>query len=127
MKRNHNNPKFILNQAIAAVRDDQPDTQAVETATANAWQRISQEIGIEATVAPLNRIEGCADVQRLLPDFEAHRLSAARSMLVADHLRECAACRVLAKTHKSGGGVLPWRGGSLMWARAWGFCEDAPA
>ncbi|HJW99536.1 MAG TPA: FecR domain-containing protein, partial [Terriglobales bacterium] len=127
MKRNHNNPKFILNQAIAAVRDDQPDTQAVEAATANAWQRISQEIGIEATVAPLNRIEGCADVQRLLPDFEAHRLSAARSMLVADHLRECAACRVLAKTHKSGGSVLPWRRDSVMRPRHWSFGQYALA
>src|SRR3954468_2800567 len=127
MKRNHNNPKFILNQAIAAVRDDQPDTQAVEAGAAHAGRRNSQEIGIEATVAPLNRIEGCADVQRLLPDFEAHRLSAARSMLVADHLRECAACRVLAKTHKSGGSVLPWRRDSVMRPRHWSFGQYALA
>ena len=100
MKGNHNNPDFILDKAIAAVRDDEPDTQTVNTATANAWQRISQAVGIEATVAPLNRIEGCADIQSLLADFEAHRLSPARAMLVADHLRECATCRVHAKTIK---------------------------
>ena len=114
MKGNHNNPNFILNKAIAALRNDQPDAQAVETATANVWQRISQEVGIEATLAPLNRIEGCTDVQRLLSDFEAHRLSAARAMLVADHLRECAACRVLAKNDKNAGSVLPWRADSVI-------------
>ena len=126
MKGNHNNPDLILNKAIAAVRDDEPDTQTINTATANAWQRISQAVGIEATVAPLNRIEGCADVQLLLTDFEAHRLSSARAMLVADHLRECAACRVHAKTSK-GQSVLPWRANSVMRPRHWSFGQYALA
>ncbi|HWY67607.1 MAG TPA: FecR domain-containing protein [Terriglobales bacterium] len=127
MKGNHNNPDFILERAIAAVRDDQPDTQTINTATANAWQRISQAVGIEATVAPLNRIEGCADVQSLLADFEAHRLSPARAMLVADHLRECATCRVHAKTNKSAESVLPWRANSVMRPRHWSFGQYALA
>jgi hypothetical protein len=126
MKGNHNNPDFILDKAIAAVRDDEPDTQTINTATANAWQRISQAVGIEATVAPLNRIEGCADVQSLLADFEAHRLSPARAMLVADHLRECATCRVHAKTNK-GESVLPWRANSVMRPRHWSFGQYALA
>lgn len=127
MKGNHNNPDFILDRAIAAVRDDQPDTQTIDTATANVWQRISQSVGIEATVAPLNRIEGCSDVQRLLTDFEAHRLAPARAMLVADHLRECAACRVHAKTDKSAESVLPWRANSVMRPRHWSFGQYALA
>src|SRR5207248_10008451 len=117
----------LLNKTIAALRNDQPDAQAVETATANVWQRISQEVGIEATLAPLNRIEGCTDVQGLLSDFEAHRLSAARAMLVADHLRECAVCRVHAKTNKGAESVLPWRANSVMRPRHWSFGQYAVA
>src|SRR5437763_931835 len=124
---NDSKPNFILDKAIAAVRDDQPDAQTIHTATANAWQRISQAVGIEATVAPLNRIEGCADVQTLLADFEAHRLSPARAMLVADHLRECATCRVNAKTNKSAESVLPWRANSVMRPRHWSMGQYALA
>jgi len=127
MKGNHNDPNFILNQAIAAVRDDQPEPQVVQTATANAWQRISQAVGAEATVLPLNRIEGCEDVRRLLPDFEAHRLTPARAMLVADHLRECAACRVHAKLDKASETVLPWRADSILRPRRWSFGQYALA
>jgi len=127
MKGNHNNPDFILDKAIAAVRDDQVDKQTIDAATANAWQRISQLVGIEATVAPLNRIEGCADVQSLLADFEAHRLSPARAMLVADHLRECAVCRVHAKTNRNVESVLPWRANSVMRPRHWSLAQYALA
>ena len=127
MKGNHNDPNFILDQAIAAVRDDQPDPQVVQTATANAWQRISQAVGAEAIVLPLNRIEGCEDVLRLLPDFEAHRLTPARAMLVADHLRECAACRVHAKLDKTSESVLPWRADSVLRPRRWSFGQYALA
>lgn len=127
MKGIHNNSDSILTKAIDAVRLDQADPQAVETATANVWQRITQEIGVEATVAPLNRIEGCADVLRLLGDFEAKRLAPARAMLVADHLRECAACRVHSKLDKSGDSVLPWRAGSVMRPRHWSFGRYALA
>jgi len=52
MKGNHNNPNFILNKAIAALRNDQPDAQAVETATANVWQRISQELALRRPSLP---------------------------------------------------------------------------
>ena len=127
MKGNYKDPNFILEQAIAAVRDDQADLQVVETATANAWQRISQAVGAEATLAPLNRIEGCADVLRLLPDYEAHRLAAARAMLVADHLRECAACRVHANLNKSAESVLPWRAESVLRPQRWSFGQYALA
>jgi hypothetical protein len=127
MKGIHNNPDSILDQAIAAVRADQADAQAEHTAVTNAWQRISQAVGVEATVAPLNRIEGCADVLRLLPDFEAHRLAPARAMLVADHLRECASCRVHAKLDKTGDSILPWRADSVLRPHRWSFGQYALA
>ncbi|HVH86885.1 MAG TPA: FecR domain-containing protein [Terriglobales bacterium] len=127
MKGTHNNPDYILDQAIAAVRDDHANPQAEQMATANAWQRISQAIGVEATLAPLNRIEGCADVLRLLPDFEAHKLVPARAMLVADHLRECATCRVQANTHKSTGSILPWRADSVVRPQRWSLGQYALA
>lgn len=127
MKGTHKNPNFILDQAIAAVRDEQVNAQVIDTATANAWQRISQEIGVEATLAPLNRIEGCADVLRLLPDFQSKRLAPARAMLVADHLRECATCRVHAKAGENDQSVLPWRAESVLRPRHWSFGQYALA
>ena len=127
MKGIHNNPDFILEKAIAAVRDDQAGFEAEQAATANAWQRISQAVGIEATLSPLNRIEGCADILRLLPDFEAHKLSPARAMLVADHLRECATCRVQANVHKNVGSILPWRADSVVRPQNWSFGQYALA
>ncbi|HWC15552.1 MAG TPA: FecR domain-containing protein, partial [Terriglobales bacterium] len=127
MKGIHNNPDFILDKAIAAVRNDQADPLAEQAATANAWQRISQAVGVEATLAPLNRIEGCADVLRLLSDFEAHKLSPARAMLVADHLRECATCRVQANSQKHVGSILPWRADSVVRPRRWSFGQYALA
>lgn len=127
MKGTHNDPNLILDKAIAALRDDQADPQALETATANAWQRISQEVGIEATVAPLNRIEGCADVLRLLPDFQSKRLAPARAMLVADHLRECATCRVHANLGTRDQSVLPWRADSVLRPHRWSFGQYALA
>jgi hypothetical protein len=127
MKGIHNNPNLILDKAIAAVRADQADPQAEQTATANAWQRISQAIGVEATLAPLNRIEGCTDVLSLLPDFEAHKLAPARAMLVADHLRECAACRVHANIDKRADSILPWRLDSVMRPQRWSVGQYALA
>ena len=127
MKGTYKDLNFILDRAIAAVRDDQAQLEAEQAATATAWQRISQAVGVEATVAPLNRIEGCADVLRLLPDFEAHRLAPARAMLVADHLRECAACRVHAKVDKSAESILPWRTDSVVRPLRWSFGQYALA
>jgi hypothetical protein len=127
MKGIHNNPNLILDKAIAAVRADQADPQAEQTATANAWQRISQAIGVEATLAPLNRIEGCTDVLSLLPDFEAHKLAPARAMLVADHLRECAACRVHANIDKRADSILPWRLDAVMRPQRWSVGQYALA
>ena len=126
MNGSHNDPNFILDKAIAAVRDDHVDPQVVDTATANVWQRISQQIGIEAATAPLNRIEGCEDVLRLLPDFNAKKLAPARAMLVADHLRECAACRVHAKAG-SDKSVLPWGANSVLRPHRWSFGQYALA
>jgi len=127
MKGIHNNPDYILEKAIAAVRDDRADAQAEQAATASAWQRISQAVGVEATLAPLNRIEGCRDVLRLLPEFEAHKLSPARAMLVADHLRECATCRVQATTHKNVGSILPWHRDSVVRPQRWSLGQYALA
>src|SRR5438270_3568341 len=123
----HNNPKSILDRAIAALRADQADPQAEQTATANAWQRISQAVGVEGTLAPMNRIEGCADVLSLLPDFKTHKLASARAMLVADHLRECAACRVHANIDKRADSILPWRLDSVMRPQRWSVGQYALA
>lgn len=127
MKRTHTDPELMLQRAIDAVRASGPDAQAVQTAGERVWQRIAQEAGPAAATAPLNRIEGCADVLRLLPDYQARRLAPARALLVQDHLRECAACRVQAEATKASGSILPWRANSVARPRHWAFGQYALA
>jgi hypothetical protein len=125
MKRNHTNPDLMLKQAITAVRDDQPDAAAVQTATENVWQRISHAASTEVQAQSVDRIEGCADVLRLLPDYNAKRLAPARVLLLEDHLRECASCRVHARPDRDAGSVRPWRSGSILQPKHWSFGQYA--
>lgn len=127
MKRIHTDPDLMLQKAVEAVRSSSPDGQAMQAATERVWQRVAQEAGPAAATAPLNRIEGCADVLRLLPDYQAHRLAPARALLVQDHLRECAACRVQAEAKKNSGSLLPWRADSVVRPRHWAFGQYALA
>ncbi len=127
MKRTHIDPELMLQKAVEAIRNSSPDGQAMQAATERVWQRVAQEAGPAAATAPLNRIEGCADVLRLLPDYQAGRLAPARALLVEDHLRECAACRVQAEAKKTSGSLLPWRADSLVRPRHWALGHYALA
>jgi FecR protein/Putative zinc-finger len=82
-----------LDQAIAEVREDQPDTTSLSASAERVWKRIQAGDGGVAAATPLQMIQGCADIRALLPAFYKHELQPARASIVEDHLRECVSCR----------------------------------
>ena len=97
-----------LDDAIAAVRDDMPPAGAADAAAERAWERIAPVQ--RAAASSVEAITGCADVVALLPVLRRGELSAARALLVEDHLRDCVSCRKAflqpARGHLA---LLPWR------------------
>jgi hypothetical protein len=81
-----------LRAAVDAVRDDVPPAEVEAVAS----ERVAAQIEARAADAG-ERIEGCRDVERLLPLYQGGGLTPARAMLVEDHLRECVRCRGLAE------------------------------
>jgi len=95
-----------LDDAITAVRDEEPPAGAAEAAAGRVWDRVAQAANLAA--ASVETIRGCADVQALLGEHRQATLSGPRALLVEDHLKECAACRAAFR----GGprlAILPWR------------------
>ncbi len=74
-----------LEQAVTEIRDETIDDAVVEAAAARVWARLAG--------ASEHHIRGCADFQSLIPEYRAGRLTAARAMLLQDHLHQCVACR----------------------------------
>ncbi|MCU1287083.1 MAG: putative FecR [Acidobacteriales bacterium] len=88
MTNDKNNPK-TLEDAIQAVRRDEAPEAEMRAASDRVWSKLSGQ-------APNNvstKIEGCADIQALLPMLGTPELSVEREMIVEDHLRDCIACR----------------------------------
>lgn len=85
----------ILDKATSGIRSEQLDSNLVDDATERVWARLSVEAAAQtaATVAPADRIAGCADFQSLIPAYLNGKLSEARSLLLADHTHECIPCR----------------------------------
>jgi hypothetical protein len=127
MSRNHNDPNIILDRAVAAMRSHEPAAEHIHAAADRVWQNISAAGTTSVAAGPVMRVEGCADVVRLLPDYRAQRLSEARTMLVTDHLRECASCRMNAADVRSLDAILPWKSETLMLPRRWSFGSYALA
>ncbi len=84
MTDRHQSP---IDDAVAAVRNDVPSDAEVAAATGRVWQRVTDRL---ADAGPLR---GCDDVRALLPAYLAGQLGERREMLIADHTRECVACR----------------------------------
>ena len=85
MKRNHD----ILNEAIEAVRDGEPNSEAIAASAA----RISDRLGIvRPSEAAVEQIRSCEDVRRLMDGYRAGTLSEERSLLVKAHLSDCGPC-----------------------------------
>jgi FecR protein/Putative zinc-finger len=97
-----------LDQAIAALRAEQPETEALAAAGERVWQRMTQEVA-EAGSKEFEScsMQGCADVRDILPQYRAGRLQGARALLVEAHLHECVACRREAETGQRFASVAP--------------------
>ena len=74
-----------LEQAVTEIRDEAIDDAVIEAAAARVWARLAG--------ASEHHIRNCADFQSLIPEYRAGRLTAARAMLLQDHLHRCVTCR----------------------------------
>ncbi len=94
----HDDRKPDLDEAIAAVRADQPSEKDLQDAGGRIWARLqATEVETGSSHEP---IRGCEDVKALLPAYVLGRLAATRALLVRDHLHECVDCRRLAQSGK---------------------------
>ena len=84
----------ILDQITADIRNEKLDEATMSAAADRVWARVSAAAGeTEFQLPSVDRIEGCADFQSLIPAYLAGKLSEARSLLLVDHTHECIPCR----------------------------------
>jgi FecR-like protein len=84
----------ILDKVTAEIRNEKVDPATVSGAADRVWARVSAAVGAtEFQLPTVDRIEGCADFQSLIPAYLAGKLSEARSLLLVDHTHECIPCR----------------------------------
>ncbi|HJU92367.1 MAG TPA: FecR domain-containing protein [Pyrinomonadaceae bacterium] len=89
-----NRDEQILDKVTADIRNEKIDPAAVSAAADRVWARVSAAAGeTEFKLPTVDRIEGCADYQSLIPAYLAGKLSEARSLLLVDHTHECIPCR----------------------------------
>ena len=79
-----------LEQAVKEIRQDEPDEALVEAAAARVWSKLQAQADEPMTA---HAIRNCSDFQALIPEYRAGKLTAARAMLLEDHLHQCVACR----------------------------------
>src|SRR2546423_15698095 len=101
----------ILDKVTDGIRAEQISDDLVSQSANRVWQRVSTEAGApqmsaNSAAAEIDRIEGCADFQSLIPGYLGGKLSEARSLLLVDHTHECIPCRRALKQAR-GGAVLP--------------------
>jgi hypothetical protein len=84
-------PKDALTEALFQAKSQSLSGDEVRAAGDRVWAAMEKE----AVVAPsqVDRIQGCADYQALIPEYVAHQLNPARRTLLEYHLRECVECR----------------------------------
>jgi hypothetical protein len=87
------NSEQILDQAIAEIRAEEIEQDAMEQAAARVWTKVSQEARVLRT---------CADFRALIPAYRAQQLPDAQVWLFEDHVHSCAACRSALETARSG-------------------------
>src|SRR5689334_5139794 len=91
---NSNREDQILDKVTAEIRNEKVDPAAVSAAADRVWARVSAAgSATEFQLPTVDRIEGCADFQSLIPAHLAGKLTEARSLLLVDHTHECIPCR----------------------------------
>ncbi len=88
-----------LDQVIADIRNEEPLDSQIEEAAA----RVRSRLFAHSAAAP-DRIRSCADYQALIPAYLNRNLTAARSLLLQDHTRECVGCRHALNAARNAGG-----------------------
>jgi hypothetical protein len=96
--------KPTLDEIIAEVRGESVDEPVVEQAAQRVWARLAEGHPAPAIATDRNveKLRGCAGFQALLPAYLAGTASAARSLLLEDHLHGCVACRHALEAARSG-------------------------
>jgi len=94
-----------LEQAIAQLRDEQPDAKTLAVSAERVWKKLQDAAGEEMLADAGQPIRGCVDIRGLLPAFYAQELPPARALIVEDHLRECVACRSYAHGRAAAAGT----------------------
>jgi hypothetical protein len=102
-----NNPKKELERAVTALRGEQPDQETMQAASQRVWQRLGEEAQAAKPLSVGESIHGCEDIRTLLPQHRVGKLPSAKALLVADHLRECVACRKEAEKGDRAT-LMPW-------------------
>src|ERR1051326_2276137 len=88
------NSEEILNEVTDAIRHEDANPAVMSAAADRVWARVSAAAGeADFQLPAVERIEGCADFQSLIPAYLAGKLSEARSLLLVDHTHECIPCR----------------------------------
>lgn len=78
-----------LDRAIDEIRNEQIDSAVEKAAADRVWAKVSEAHAGAG-------IHGCDDFRALLPDYQQGKLSEAKRLLVADHLKDCIGCRKVA-------------------------------
>ncbi|MFN2452856.1 MAG: FecR domain-containing protein [Pyrinomonadaceae bacterium] len=94
-KRNHKTDE-MLDETLAAIRDEAIDAATIDRAAKRVWSRVAgKQTGVvsSSTAAPLNGNRSCVDFQSMIPEYLGASLAGARLLLLEDHTRECLACR----------------------------------
>lgn len=117
----------LLDQAVAALRDQPLDAAAREAAIDRVRRRLAAAQATET--GPVaggedHRIHGCDGFRALLPAHRVGALAPARRLLLEDHLRECVPCRRALRELERGAAPVAAaprrlaRGGGRRWALA---------
>jgi hypothetical protein len=90
-------PEEILDEAVESLKGQKLEADQLDEIAG----RVRRELDIGVPVPA--GIHGCRDFQSLIPEYLAGNLSAARRMLLEDHVQSCLSCRkalTAARTHQ---------------------------
>ncbi|MES1257564.1 MAG: FecR domain-containing protein [Acidobacteriota bacterium] len=89
-----------LDKLMQDIRDQQPETAAIDQAAARVRARLFPAQEANGTAA--GTIRGCDDYTALVPAYLAGALDAGRRLLLEVHTRECVHCRKALATARAG-------------------------
>ena len=105
MKFQDNNPQRMLDEAVSAIRNHEPEAEIMRGAGEHVWEHLAQS---GDALSAGESIRGCADVRKLLVQYRNGELMPARKLLVSAHLNECVECRRAAGRDLNATAAAPW-------------------